>query len=113
MAKRPPARAADPLRPRVCDAGPPLQADGAPHGQAGGKDRACALRLSNMLCILTPGWRGEAQVMQMDPAGFAISAGSACKPVMNSAVPVWYDGLRSPRRLAWAVRSAREVRWTF
>ena len=35
-------------------------------------------RLPNTLCILTPGWRGETQVMQMDLAGFAISAGSAC-----------------------------------
>ena len=25
-----------------------------------------------------PGWKGETQVMQMDLAGFAISAGSAC-----------------------------------
>ena len=35
-------------------------------------------RLPNTLCILTPGWSGETQVMQMDLAGFAISAGSAC-----------------------------------
>ena len=37
-----------------------------------------APRLPNTLCILTPGWRGETQVMQMDLAGFAVSAGSAC-----------------------------------
>lgn len=35
-------------------------------------------RLPNTLSVLTPGWRGETQVMQMDLAGFAISAGSAC-----------------------------------
>ncbi len=35
-------------------------------------------RLPNTTCILTPGWKGETQVMQMDLAGFAISAGSAC-----------------------------------
>lgn len=35
-------------------------------------------RLSNTSCIITPGWKGETQVMQMDLAGFAISAGSAC-----------------------------------
>ncbi len=35
-------------------------------------------RLPNTLSLLTPGWRGETQVMQMDLAGFAISAGSAC-----------------------------------
>ncbi len=35
-------------------------------------------RLPNTLCILSPGWKGETQVMQMDLAGFAISAGSAC-----------------------------------
>jgi cysteine desulfurase len=37
-----------------------------------------AYRLPNTSCILTPGWKGETQVMQMDLAGFAISAGSAC-----------------------------------
>ncbi len=35
-------------------------------------------RLPNTLSILTPGWRGETQVMQMDLAGFTVSAGSAC-----------------------------------
>ncbi len=37
-----------------------------------------AHRLPNTSCILTPGWKGETQVMQMDLAGFAVSAGSAC-----------------------------------
>ncbi len=36
------------------------------------------VRLPNTLCLATPGWKGEAQVIQMDLAGFAISAGSAC-----------------------------------
>lgn len=40
-----------------------------------GKD---ATRLPNTSCFITPGWKGETQVMQMDLAGFAISAGSAC-----------------------------------
>ena len=35
-------------------------------------------RLPNTSCIVTPGWKGETQVMQMDLAGFAISSGSAC-----------------------------------
>ena len=35
-------------------------------------------RLPNTTCVVTPGWRGETQVMQMDLAGFAVSAGSAC-----------------------------------
>jgi len=35
-------------------------------------------RLPNTACIVTPGWKGETQVMQMDLAGFAVSAGSAC-----------------------------------
>ncbi len=35
-------------------------------------------RLPNTLCLISPGWKGETQVMQMDLAGFAISAGSAC-----------------------------------
>jgi len=40
-----------------------------------GKDGA---RLPNTSLIVTPGWKGETQVMQMDLAGFAVSAGSAC-----------------------------------
>lgn len=39
---------------------------------------AGARRLPNTTCILTSGWKGETQVMQMDLAGFAVSAGSAC-----------------------------------
>ena len=35
-------------------------------------------RLPNTSCFATPGWKGETQVIQMDLAGFAISAGSAC-----------------------------------
>ncbi|WP_136441295.1 cysteine desulfurase family protein [Pacificoceanicola onchidii] len=35
-------------------------------------------RLPNTSCFALPGWKGETQVMQMDLAGFAISAGSAC-----------------------------------
>jgi len=37
-----------------------------------------AERLPNTACFAVPGWKGETQVMQMDLAGFAISAGSAC-----------------------------------
>ncbi|MEM9431949.1 MAG: aminotransferase class V-fold PLP-dependent enzyme, partial [Pseudomonadota bacterium] len=37
-----------------------------------------APRLPNTSCFATPGWKGETQVMQMDLAGFAVSAGSAC-----------------------------------
>ena len=37
-----------------------------------------AVRLPNTLCVIAPGWKGETQVMAMDLAGFAISAGSAC-----------------------------------
>lgn len=35
-------------------------------------------RLPNTSCFAVPGWMGETQVMQMDLAGFAVSAGSAC-----------------------------------
>ena len=37
-----------------------------------------APRLPNTSCIAMPGWKGETQVMQMDLAGFAVSAGAAC-----------------------------------
>jgi cysteine desulfurase len=35
-------------------------------------------RLPNTSCFVTSGWKGETQVMAMDLAGFAVSAGSAC-----------------------------------
>lgn len=35
-------------------------------------------RLPNTICLATPGWKGETQVMLMDLEGFAVSAGSAC-----------------------------------
>ncbi len=50
-------------------------AAGAPETIFVGKGGA---RLPNTSCFATPGWKGETQVMQMDLAGFAISAGSAC-----------------------------------
>lgn len=37
-----------------------------------------AERLPNTLCVATPGWSSELQVMAMDLAGFMVSAGSAC-----------------------------------
>lgn len=37
-----------------------------------------ARRLPNTSAFAIPGWRGETQVMAMDLAGFAVSAGSAC-----------------------------------
>ena len=37
-----------------------------------------APRLPNTSLMVTPGWKGETQVMQMDLAGFAVSSGSAC-----------------------------------
>ena len=50
-------------------------AAGAPQTIFVGKE---SKRLPNTSCFATPGWKGETQVMQMDLAGFAISAGSAC-----------------------------------
>ncbi len=49
--------------------------DGIEDLQVAGADND---RLPNTSCLIVPGWRGEAQVMQMDLAGFAVSAGSAC-----------------------------------
>ena len=34
--------------------------------------------LPNTLSVIAPGWKGETQVMRMDLAGYAVSAGSAC-----------------------------------
>jgi len=56
-------------------------------------------RLPNTSCFAVPGWKGETQVMQMDLAGFAISAGSACSSgkVKQSRVlkAMGYDDLTS------------------
>jgi cysteine desulfurase len=52
-----------------------LLEDGANDIICVGKD---VKRLPNTLSIVTPQWKGETQVMQMDLAGFAVSAGSAC-----------------------------------
>ncbi|MEL6317167.1 MAG: aminotransferase class V-fold PLP-dependent enzyme [Pseudomonadota bacterium] len=35
-------------------------------------------RLPNTLCVATPHWRAETQLMRLDLAGFAVSAGAAC-----------------------------------
>lgn len=45
-------------------------------------------RLPNTLCLIAPGWKGETQVMALDLAGFAISAGSACSSGKVRASPV-------------------------
>ena len=49
--------------------------EGAPDAVIVGRDLP---RLPNTTCLMTRGWKGETQVMQMDLAGFAVSAGSAC-----------------------------------
>ncbi len=45
-------------------------------------------RLPNTSCFISPGWKGETQVMAMDLAGFAISAGSACSSGKTKASKV-------------------------
>ena len=61
-----------------------LEADGALTISVG----KAARRLPNTSCLITRGWRGETQVMALDLAGFAVSAGSACSSgkVRESAV---------------------------
>ncbi len=50
----------------------------SPHGFKTISVGNTAQRLPNTLCLIAPYWRGETQVMAMDLAGFAVSAGSAC-----------------------------------
>ena len=47
-----------------------------------------ANRLPNTSCFIAKGWKGETQVMALDLAGFAISAGSACSSGKVKASPV-------------------------
>jgi cysteine desulfurase len=62
------------------------------------------VRLPNTSCIVAPGWRGETQVMAMDLAGYAISAGSACSSGKVRASRVLTAMGRTPEEAACAVR---------
>ena len=63
-----------------------------------------ASRLPNTLCVVAPGWKGETQVMRMDLAGFAISAGSACSSGKVRASRVLTSMGVSPDDAACAIR---------
>jgi cysteine desulfurase len=63
-----------------------------------------AERLPNTSCMLTPGWKGEMQVMAMDLAGFSISAGSACSSGKMRASRTLLAMGHSPEAAASAVR---------
>lgn len=63
-----------------------------------------APRLPNTICALTPGWKGETQVMAMDLAGFAISAGSACSSGKVKASRVLQAMGYSPEEASCAIR---------
>lgn len=47
-----------------------------------------APRLPNTLCVATPGWSSDLQVMALDLAGVMVSAGSACSSGKVKASPV-------------------------
>lgn len=47
-----------------------------------------APRLANTLCLVTPGWESDRQVMALDLAGVMVSAGSACSSGKVKASPV-------------------------
>jgi cysteine desulfurase len=61
-------------------------------------------RLPNTSCILTEGWKGETQVMQMDLAGIAISAGSACSSGKVKASRVLMEMGYSESQASCAIR---------
>ena len=61
-------------------------------------------RLPNTTCLAVPGWKGETQVMQMDLAGFAISAGSACSSGKARSSGVLEAMGLSPEAAAGAIR---------
>lgn len=62
------------------------------------------VRLPNTLCLIAPGWKGETQVMAMDLAGFAISAGSACSSGKVKASRVLQAMGHDPQRAGQAIR---------
>ena len=61
-------------------------------------------RLPNTSCFVTPGWKGETQVMQMDLEGFAVSSGSACSSGKVKAPRVLSAMGLSPREAEGAIR---------
>lgn len=61
-------------------------------------------RLPNTICLIAPGWKGETQVMAMDLAGFAVSAGSACSSGKVKASRVLKAMGFSDERAAQAIR---------
>jgi cysteine desulfurase len=63
-----------------------------------------ARRLPNTTCAITPAWKGETQVMQMDLAGFAVSAGSACSSGKVRASRVLAAMGLGPEAAAGAIR---------
>ena len=63
-----------------------------------------ATRLPNTLCLIAPGWKGETQVMAMDLAGFAVSAGSACSSGKVRASRVLLSMGHNEQRAAQALR---------
>ncbi len=63
-----------------------------------------APRLPNTSCFAAPGWKGETQVMAMDLAGFAISAGSACSSGKVRASRVLTAMGHDPQVAASAIR---------
>lgn len=65
----------DAVAERLKAAGAVVIAEGAP-------------RLTNTLCVSTPGWSSDLQVMALDLAGFMVSAGSACSSGKVKASPV-------------------------
>jgi cysteine desulfurase len=62
-----------------------------------------APRLPNTLCLIAEGWKGETQVMAMDLAGFAISAGSACSSgkvrASRTLQAMGYDAVQSAQAI--------------
>lgn len=63
-----------------------------------------ANRLPNTLNVIAPGWKGETQVMALDLAGFAVSAGSACSSGKVSASTVLTAMGYSPEQAGCALR---------
>ena len=87
----------------AADINPEFKEANAAIEEAGGEVVAgSAPRIATIACYRMPGVTGAAQMMQLDLAGIAVSAGSACSSGSLKTSPVL-------AAMGWSEEAAREV----